>query len=179
MKIYTKTGDAGESSLYGGKRILKSDLRLEAYGSIDELNSALGLCLAVETGGAHRAAIVALQNKLFLVGSELASADKPPTGMKLIDEADVAELEQVMDGWQAKLPELKNFILPGGSPLAAQLHLARTVARRAERAVVRLNTATSVRPVLLQFLNRLSDYLFVMARQVNFEQGQAETIWHS
>ena len=179
MKIYTKTGDAGESSLYGGKRILKSDLRLEAYGSIDELNSALGVCLGVETSEVHRSAIMAIQNKLFLVGSELASFDKLPTGIKLIDEDDVTELEQAIDKWQETLPELKNFILPGGTPLAAQLHLARTVARRAERAVVRLNTATSVRPVLLQFLNRLSDYLFVMARQVNFEQGQAETIWHS
>src|SRR3989338_6645456 len=176
MKIYTKTGDLGESSLYGGKRVLKSDLRLEAYGSIDELNSALGVCLGVETSEAWRDAIVTLQNKLFCLGSELASADKLPTGLAVLTEADITELEQAIDKWQGGLPDLKNFILPGGAPLAAQLHLARTVARRAERAVVRLNTATSVRPVLLQFLNRLSDYLFVMARQVNFEQGQTETI---
>lgn len=179
MKIYTKTGDSGKSSLYGGKRILKSDLRLEAYGSIDELNSALGVCVALKPSAVLGAALVAIQNKLFFVGSELASGDKLPTGLKVISEADVIELEQAMDKWQEKLPELKNFILPGGTPAGAQLHLARTVARRAERAVVRLNAESPMRPILLQFLNRLSDYLFVMARQVNYEAGKEETIWRS
>ncbi|KKS74672.1 MAG: ATP-cobalamin adenosyltransferase [Parcubacteria group bacterium GW2011_GWA2_42_80] len=148
MKIYTKTGDGGESSLYGGTRLPKSDLRFEAYGTID-----VGAELALAPGQESKAALVGIQ--------------------------ETAKLEQRLDEMQAELPELKNFILPGGSALGASLHHARTVARRAERAVVRLSGSLAVRPELLAYLNRLSDYLFVLARYVNFKAGVEEKIWRS
>lgn len=179
MKIYTKTGDQGETSLYGGKRLPKSDLRLEAYGSVDELNSALGVCLAQDGSAPYAAALTSVQQTLFLVGAELASAAEAPTGLTLVSDQEITNLEQAIDRWQAELPKLTNFILPGGHLLASHLHLARTVARRAERAVVRLSQEQPVRPVLLKYLNRLSDYLFVMARQVNHQQGAGEVIWRA
>ena len=179
MKIYTKTGDGGESSLYGGTRLPKSDLRFEAYGTIDELNATLGEALAQAGVEIFVAELTRIQSELFNVGAELALAPGQESKAALVGIQETAKLEQRLDEMQAELPELKNFILPGGSALGASLHHARTVARRAERAVVRLSGSLAVRPELLAYLNRLSDYLFVLARYVNFKAGVEEKIWRS
>jgi len=179
VKIYTKTGDGGESSLYGGTRLPKSDLRFEAYGTIDELNATLGEALAQAGAEIFVATLTRIQSELFNVGAELALAPGQESKAALVGIQETAKLEQRLDEMQAELPELKNFILPGGSALGASLHHARTVARRAERAVVRLSASFSVRPELLAYLNRLSDYLFVLARYVNFKAGIEEKIWRA
>lgn len=178
MNIYTKTGDKGETSLYGGERRTKDDLRFEAYGTVDELNATLGLALTQEGATAYLKRLLEIQQELFVIGSELACPpDKNVSELKLIDEFEVKSLEDDMDKLGAELQPLQNFILPGGSGLSTHLHLARTVCRRAERAAVRLNKVDPVRPVLLQFLNRLSDYLFVVARHANQTLGKNELIW--
>lgn len=178
MKLYTKTGDGGESSLYGGARLPKDDLRFEAYGTIDELNASLGLVLSHDEAGDFRFEITALQSTLFVVGSELASPEgKTPTGLELVSDKDTEALERRMDELEQSLEPLANFILPGGSHLSASLHAARTVARRAERAVVHLSHAQVIRPELIRYLNRLSDYLFMLARYVNKQSGVVETPW--
>lgn len=176
MKIYTKTGDKGETSLYGGKRVLKSDLRLECYGTIDELNSCLGLTLALPEADNYREFITSVQNKLFNLGAELAN----PVGIgdsEFISEGDIELLEQEIDRLQTNLPALQNFILPGGSELSARFHMARTFCRRAERAAVRLNQRDTLRPETIKYLNRLSDLLFVVARHANFKAGETDAIW--
>lgn len=177
MKIYTKTGDGGFSSLFGGKRLLKSDLRLEAYGTIDELNAVLGLALTLADGQEQSDTIKKIQSDLFNIGAELALGDDQELKTTKVGEKETNLLEQYMDVMQAELPELKNFILPGGTSFAAALHQARTVARRAERAVVRLKSQIDVRPEIMAYLNRLSDYLFVLARYANFRAQAHETIW--
>src|SRR3989339_229070 len=186
MKIYTKTGDGGESSLYGGTRLPKSDLRFEAYGTIDELNATLGEAITYLPAGRAQAGVeifvaelTRIQSELFNVGAELALAPGQESKAALVGIQETAKLEQRLDEMQAELPELKNFILPGGSALGASLHHARTVARRGGRAAVRLSGSLAVRPELLAYLNRLSDYLFVLARYVNFKAGVEEKIWRS
>jgi cob(I)alamin adenosyltransferase len=177
VKIYTKTGDGGESSLYGGVRLPKSDLRFEAYGTIDELNSVLGVALSQPDGQKYAGELNKIQLELFNIGAELALGAGQQLRAKPVGQTEIAALENRIDELQNQLPELKHFILPGGANLGAALHQARTIARRAERAVVRLAEQTKLRPELLAYLNRLSDYLFVLARYANFKAGAQEQIW--
>lgn len=178
VKIYTKTGDTGETSLYGGRRVPKFDLHLEALGQVDEANAALGLAFTQLGAEMYWTELEAIQNDLFTIGSELATPpDETIAGFSLITDLRTTELEQAIDVMEAELPKLSNFILPSGSSLAAHLHLARTVVRRAERAVTRLAAQEQVRPEVIQYLNRLSDYLFVLARHANMKAGGKETKW--
>ncbi|HYU89314.1 MAG TPA: cob(I)yrinic acid a,c-diamide adenosyltransferase, partial [Gemmatimonadales bacterium] len=168
MKIYTKTGDGGETGLFGGGRIPKDSLRVAAYGEVDELNAALGLARALEPPEFVDALVQRIQRDLFTIGAELATPDPDKLHKALsrtsaaIGESDIAALEDAIDGHQSRLEPLKNFILPGGAPKAAALHLARTVCRRAERAVVALSRHEQISPAILRYLNRLSDLLFVL-----------------
>jgi cob(I)alamin adenosyltransferase len=189
MKIYTKTGDLGQTSLVGGARVPKSHARIEAYGTLDELNSVIGLIRSRLSAGEGETTtdslrshvdtrLVRLQNNLFNLGSQLACEDDE-LRPKLPDvkAQDISDLETDMDQWEKELPGLKNFILPGGSELAALSHLARTVCRRGERAVIRLNEAQKVAAHHLIFLNRLSDWLFMLARKFNFAAGLGDPPW--
>ena len=175
MKIYTKKGDSGETSLFGGKRVSKNSIRIEAYGTVDELNSHLGFARTLDPSPRMDADVQTLQEMLFVLGADLAT----PAGgtVKRITEDDVTALEQRIDALEPDLPALKNFILPGGSPLAAHLHIARTVCRRAERLVTALGESENLDPYPLKFLNRLSDLLFVMARHANRTSGKKDTPW--
>lgn len=181
MKIYTKSGDKGETSLVYGVRVPKTDARVEAYGTCDEANSAIGLGLSyipreAEWTGFHDVFHV-VQTKLFHIGAELATPSGKEVGWK-IEESDVAFLEKMIDEWDAILPSLTNFVLPGGSPAGAALHLARTVTRRAERQAISVQAGGEVNPVVIRYLNRLSDFLFVAARYVNQKQGLVEPTLH-
>ena len=181
MKIYTKTGDDGNTNLFGGggnARVRKSDARIDAYGNVDELNGSIGWC-AVVAPPALAEPLRNLQNDLFVIGSYLAVADGAPLPSSLppLDDAIVARLEMQIDAAVAALPPLRNFILPGGSELAARLHIARTVCRRAERRLVRFAEDRPVAPTILTFLNRLSDWLFVQARVANQVSGVADIPW--
>jgi cob(I)alamin adenosyltransferase len=184
MKIYTRTGDQGQTGLYGGTRVSKADPRVAAYGDVDELNACLGM---VRAQGELAEDIVALleqlQKDLFAIGARLANpSDKPfkrstmDDGRSTIDDADVARLEAAIDRLEAELPPLRRFILPGGSRAGALLHFSRTVCRRAERAIVSLG-AEHVDQHLVIYVNRLSDLLFVMARAANHRAGHPETEW--
>ena len=180
VKIYTRTGDDGSTGLLGPGRVSKSDPRVEAYGSVDELNASLGVVRALDTGGWLGADIAPIQSLLFSLGAELATTtSEPPARMDRISDAHVTALERIIDRLDAELPPLKNFILPAGTPLASQLHLARTVCRRAERRLVTLASAARIEPVLVRYLNRLADLLFVMARWCNRQAGVAEVEWRS
>jgi len=175
-KIYTKTGDKGQTSLVGGTRVAKTDIRLEAYGTLDELNSVLGVIRAkvVDDGGLEKSLRV-IQNNLFNIGSHLACEDEKLRGsLPSLSAGAVENLERDMDLWESSLPPLKNFILPGGSEAAAFAHLGRTVCRRAERAMLRLN---DVAPDQLIYLNRLSDWLFLLARELNHRLKVADLEW--
>lgn len=178
MKIYTRTGDDGTTGLLGPGRVRKSDARVEAYGSVDELNAMLGVVRAIDTAGWLASELVAIQTMLFSVGAELAAtAPEALAKLERVGDAEVARLEGIIDRLDAELPALTNFILPGGSALSAQLHLARTVCRRAERCVVALSASATVAPALVRFLNRLADLLFVMARWCERRAGGAEVEW--
>lgn len=183
MKIYTKTGDAGETGLFGGARVRKDTLRVHTYGEIDELNSVIGLCRAAALPEPIDAALAIIQSELFDLGAELcATPERLAKGdLPCIDEGCVTRLEHAIDNSEGPLPALKTFVLPGGSEGAARLHLARTTCRRAERSLVTLmNTeGEAVRPVLLHYLNRLSDLLFTYARRTNHELGVADVPWES
>lgn len=179
MKIYTKTGDEGETSLYGQTRVSKADARVDAYGEVDELNACLGAARAAGVDADIAATIELMQKQLFALGARLADpsskiADR--VTKTVIAQADVEVLEQTIDRLEAELPPLRKFILPGGSVAGAQLHVARTVCRRAERRVVSLGR-DAVEPILVVYLNRVSDLLFVMARAVNGRAGVSETEW--
>ena len=176
MKIYTKTGDKGQTSLLSGTRVSKAELRLEAYGTTDELNSHLGKLEAILPDGAFPWA-QDIQSELFAMGSYLALDGEATFPMPLLQEDLIGKMEAQIDAWNAGLPELKNFILPGGSPEAAECHVARTVCRRAERLVVALAETEKVPEIIPMFLNRLSDFLFVQAREVLRIQRRAERIW--
>ena len=178
MKIYTRTGDAGETSLFGGTRVKKHDARVDAYGEIDEVNAWLGLARASRLDPALDEEVVHLQRDLFALGAQLADpADKlaPRVTKAVLTDGDVARLEQLIDRLEQELPPLRRFILAGGTPAGAALHVARTVCRRAERRIVALGSP--IDPVLLQYVNRLSDLLFVLARVANHRGGVAETEW--
>jgi cob(I)alamin adenosyltransferase len=182
MKIYTRTGDTGESSLLSGRRIEKNDPRLHAYGDVDELNALLGLLAspspASPLDAESTATLERIQNQLFNLGSQLACDDeKLRARLPAIAEKDVEHLEREIDRMEVGLPPLKNFILPGGCRAAAQAHVARTVARRAERRIVELNTLNRQEPILIRYINRLSDYLFVLARHLNQNAGVLDRPW--
>ncbi|HTQ38755.1 MAG TPA: cob(I)yrinic acid a,c-diamide adenosyltransferase [Pirellulales bacterium] len=185
MKIYTKTGDAGDTGLFAGPRVRKDDLRIEAYGTVDELNAVLGLVRSHATVGQAKlpakidAQLARIQHALFDLGAELATPDPKARGTSFVTPQEIGVLEQAIDGFEAQLPPLKTFILPGGTPGAAWLHLARTVCRRAERQVVTLaqREAGNFSPHVLVYLNRLSDLLFVMARAVNQLAGHPDVPW--
>jgi cob(I)alamin adenosyltransferase len=180
VKIYTRTGDDGTTGLLGPGRVPKSDPRIEACGSVDELNAGLGVIRALDTAGWLSADLAPIQSLLFSLGAELAATTTEPLAtMDRIGDAQITALERAIDRLDAELPALKNFVLPAGSALAAQLHLARTVCRRAERRVVALSTAASVEPRLVRYLNRLADLLFVMARWCNRRAGVPEVEWHA
>ena len=178
-KIYTRRGDDGSTGLFGGPRVRKDDLRVAAYGDVDELNSALGVAREELPEGDLRAFVDALQSELFTLGAELATPDAAvaPKEVPRITDALVLRLEQEIDRLTAQLPEMKSFILPGGSRAGAALHFCRTVCRRAERNAVSLAEGATVSPQALSYLNRLSDLLFVMARAANLRAGGLEIPW--
>ena len=178
MKIYTRTGDAGDTSLFDNSRVSKADPRVDAYGEVDELNACLGMALAAGVGGDVAAALVRIQRDLFAVGAQLADPSDRLAGRltkAFITNEDVVRLEQLIDRLETDVPPLRRFILAGGSPGGAALHLARTVCRRAERRIVALTPA--VEPIIVTYMNRLSDLLFVMARAVNHRAGVPEIEW--
>ena len=178
MKIYTRTGDAGETSLFGGVRTRKDDARVDAYGEVDELNAWLGLLRASGIDAALDEEVVHFQRDLFALGSQLADPGDtlaPRVTKAVLTDADVVRIEQMIDRLEEELPPLRRFILAGGTPAGAAMHVARTVCRRAERRMVALEPA--VDPVLLRYINRLSDLLFVLARVVNHRGGVPETEW--
>jgi len=178
FKIYTKTGDTGETSLIGGVRVPKFHLRIESYGTIDELNSYIGLVKDSVVASDVNAQLQEIQDRLFTIGSVLAS-DPEKSKMKIPDlhENDVQFLERAIDQMNEHLPELSNFVLPGGLLSASYCHVARCVCRRAERLVVHLQTESEVPSVLIVYLNRLSDYLFVLSRKLVNDAGAAEIAW--
>jgi cob(I)alamin adenosyltransferase len=178
MKIYTRTGDDGTTGLIGGSRVRKSDRRIECYGTVDELNAALGLA-AVVTDAELLERLRTVQADLFVIGSHLAAPEPSAHAAKLplLDEAIVARLEMQIDSAETDLPPLRNFILPGGTEAAARLHLARAVCRRAERLLVDFAMDRPVPTVVLTYLNRLSDWLFVQARWANRREGIADIPW--
>lgn len=179
MKIYTKTGDAGETGLYGGTRVSKTDPRVEAYGTVDELNALLGLARAHLNDVQVDRTLQELQNALFEVGADLATPLAAKTRGKIvaIDEADVAQLETEIDRYSEELAPLETFVLPGGNASAAALHVARSVGRRAERRVIAVEQREEINPHVRVYLNRLSDLLFVLARIVNMRAGVSESAW--
>ena len=176
MKIYTKTGDGGDTGLQGGYRMPKSHPRIAAYGTADEANAVLGLVLANPVDRDVRNAMIEIQNDLFVVGADLSNPD-PDDGGNRVSQEMVGRLESCIDRFESELPPLTNFILPGGDAVAAGLHHARTVVRRAETAAVQLSQETAVNPDCLAYLNRLSDLLFVAARLVNARRGRSDTVW--
>jgi cob(I)alamin adenosyltransferase len=180
MKIYTKTGDQGDTSLFGGQRVPKDALRIEAYGTVDELNSLLGIVRADNTDRGIDDILSSIQDRLFEVGADLAtprSLDRD--SIRRFEPHDAGPLEQLIDDLESHLEQLKSFIIPGGSPVAARLHFARTVCRRAERAVVRLSRNEDIGEGTIIYLNRLSDLLFVLARYANHLAQVTETKWNA
>ena len=179
LKIYTKTGDKGTTSLIGGTKVLKSDLRIEAYGTVDELNSYTGLCRDLVTDETCKKILQEVQDRLFTIGSSLACDPEKESKMKIPDlkEPDVEFLEKEIDRMGEVLPEMKNFILPGGHPTVSHLHIARCVCRRAERCCVRLQEGRTEEGLIIKYLNRLSDYLFILARFVAHLLQVGESPW--
>jgi len=180
-KVYTRTGDDGTTSLGGGQRVGKDAPRIEAYGTVDELNSSIGLALASGLDDAIAGPLRTIQNELFHLGSDLCvlESDKAKRPVPRIEERHVVALENLMDRLSEELPPLENFVLPGGTVGAAQLHVARTVCRRAERLLVALARTEMVGPWTVRYLNRLSDALFVMARHENRSRGVRDILWDS
>lgn len=181
IRIYTKTGDQGETGLFGGGRVPKDHPRTIAYGEIDELNSTLGVARATPPVDFHDALLESIQRDLFSIGGHLATPD-PVKVAKALEKADLSEervalFERVMDDADSELPPLRSFVLPAGTEKAAALHLARTVCRRAERSVVSLSRESGVPPLFLVYLNRLSDLLFTLARLVNHQSGTGDVTW--
>jgi cob(I)alamin adenosyltransferase len=179
MKIYTRTGDTGETGLFGGARVSKADMRVAAYGDVDELNSVIGVARAAGLDASVDGLLARVQLELFDLGAELATVPEKIDKLDLprIEEEEVERLETAIDRFEADLAPLKTFILPGGCGAAAQLHVARCVCRRAERGVVALASESTVRPEVVHYLNRLSDLLFTLARQANHRVGVADVPW--
>ncbi len=178
FKIYTKTGDKGETSLFGGKRLPKYHIRIEAYGTVDELNSHIGLVRDSIQDGHQKKLLKDIQDRLFAIGSSLASDPDKNMITPDIKESDIEILEQAMDEMDAELPALKNFILPGGHPVVSYCHIARCVCRRAERNTVALAVNEAVEQLVIQYLNRLSDYLFILGRKIAQDLGAEEVVWN-
>lgn len=179
MKIYTKTGDTGDTSLFGGKRIPKSSIRIDAYGTVDELNAQLGVIRALKPFADVESILAKIQNQLFILGADLATPlDVTPTNVKRIKQNEIQFLETTIDQLDSQLEPLKSFILQGGSIVSAQLHVARAICRRAERLVDALGRKETIGEFPLIFLNRLADLLFVMARYVNKLAEIEETKWN-
>lgn len=179
MKIYTKTGDKGQTSLIGGTRVSKANTRIEAYGTVDELNSYIGLVRDQAVNSPRRDLLKEIQDRLFTIGSQLAT-DPAKTGKKILPDlldSDVTLLEAEMDKMDTELPELRHFVLPGGHQAVSFCHLARTVCRRAERLVIALNDIEPVEDLVVKYLNRLSDYLFVLSRKMAQELNAEEVKW--
>lgn len=178
MKIYTKKGDKGETSLLGGTRIAKSHIRIEAYGTVDELNSWLGLIRDQQIDSETKKLLIHIQDRLFTIGSHLAS-DPTKSGIKIPDikEEDITTLEKEIDNMNEVLPEMKNFVLPGGHTVVSYCHVARCVCRRAERCAVNLATREKVEDIIIKYLNRLSDYLFVLSRKFSSDFKAEEIAW--
>lgn len=181
MKIYTRTGDGGETGLFGGARVEKDDARVEAYGTVDELNSCLGVARALGVLERTDASLLQIQGDLFTVGAELACAPgkEEKLRLRLVDRADVERLERWIDESEGPLEPLRQFVLPGGSASAAELHRARTVCRRAERRALTAGRISPVRPEVVIYLNRLSDLLFVLARYENHTSSIADVPWQA
>jgi len=179
MKIYTRTGDKGETGLFGGARVPKDDARIEANGAIDEANAMIGLALAYCSVPLIAKVLEEVQSDLFTLGAELSamSGHEDRLGIPLLTDADVTRLEQAIDEAEAPLPPLKNFILPGGPPEVVTLHVARTIVRRAERRLLTLAKRESVRGTAIAYLNRLADLLFVLARRTAHENRSADQEW--
>ena len=180
MKIYTKTGDKGTTSLIGGTKVSKAHLRIEAYGTVDELNSYIGLCKDLLTDKNSNTVLQEVQDRLFTIGSALACDPEKETKMKIPDlkEEDILLLEKEIDKMNETLPPMKSFILPGGHPTVSHIHISRCICRRAERCCVRLEAEQNeVEPIIIKYLNRLSDYLFVLARYAGHLLNIAELPW--
>ena len=178
MKIYTKKGDTGQTSLLGGTRVEKHHDRIEAYGTVDELNSYIGLIRDQEISQDLKTALIKIQNDLFTIGSILASdPEKSKVKIPEISQEDITLLEKSMDLWTDELPEMRSFILPGGHPTVSHIHVARCICRRAERATNRLDSGIPTSAIALKYLNRLSDYLFMLARKVGADLNAEEIPW--
>jgi cob(I)alamin adenosyltransferase len=178
LRIYTKTGDRGETGLFGGTRLPKNHVRIEAYGTIDELNAMTGYLCDSVTEGSVRDLLVQIQNNLFTIGGMLAlDPSKKSLSVPKIAESDVARLEDAIDSMEEELPPIRQFVLPSGHVTSSLAHVTRTVCRRAERAVVALHACEPVEPLILQYLNRLADYFFVLARYLNLLAGASERPW--
>jgi cob(I)alamin adenosyltransferase len=181
MKIYTKTGDKGETGLFGGERVSKSNYRIDAYGTIDELNAFIGLAVTEINSGEIRSVLERIQNQLFVVGSDLAtpiSEKNEKLKIPRTPEEYSLQIEKDIDYFNDQLEELRNFILPGGSKGSAYLHICRTIARRAERKVVALNESVNIGNFIIIFLNRLSDLFFVLSRFENKVSNKPDVIWN-
>lgn len=179
FKVYTKTGDDGTTGLVGGSRVKKYDPRLEGYGTVDELNACIGVIRAYDIPTEINEQLIQIQNKLFNIGSRLASDEKGDayTAQLSIKNEDIEALEKAIDKFEEDLPELKNFILPGGELSVAQCHMARTICRRAERRIIEFAEQIPVQPEIVKYINRLSDFLFVLARKLGNNKGNEETQW--
>lgn len=180
-KVYTRRGDQGMTDLMGGVRISKADIRLEAYGTVDELSSHLGLLAALLTDDDDREYIFHIQNTLFNVGCHLAT-DQEQTELiaaARLPEGEIKAMEERIDAMMAVLPQMRGFILPSGCQAAAQAHVCRTVCRRAERCITALSAMTAVDAEMMQYVNRLSDYLFILAKKINFNKGIEEILWQN
>jgi cob(I)alamin adenosyltransferase len=178
MKIYTKTGDQGTTSLFGGKRVSKADLRIETYGTVDELNSWIGLVRDQEINKGRADVLVTIQDRLFVMGSMLATEPgNTKVKIPMLTEDDIVFLEQQIDQMDAVLPPMRFFVLPGGHQSVSFGHVARTVCRRGERLCIGLNNVEAVDPLIIKYLNRLSDYLFMLCRKMAQELNAPETPW--
>lgn len=178
MKIYTKTGDTGSTSLFGGRRVSKSDLRIDTYGTVDELNSYIGLLRDQPVNMNRKDQLIEIQDRLFTMGSMLATeAENTKVKIPTLLETDIQYLEKEIDAMELSLPPMKSFVLPGGHPSVSHAHIARTVCRRAERLAVALNKQEKIDEQVIKYLNRLSDYLFVLSRKMTQELGAEETPW--
>jgi cob(I)alamin adenosyltransferase len=180
-KVYTRGGDMGKTSLVGGQRVSKASARLEAYGTVDELSSHLGLLAAMISDADDKELIIRIQNCLFNVCTNLATDQEqtPLSPSAFLPEGEIELLERKVDEIMQLLPERQGFVLPGGAKEAAQAHVCRTVCRRAERRIVALSEEAQITPSVLQYVNRLSDYLFVLAKKINFNTGHSEIVWQN